>query len=80
MYTKSEAPKVTVGNVNWVMERVRARRIQFGDGDSGLDRPRISERGGELNVGAVDELLKIFQSDNVMVNIAANLKEPVESM
>lgn len=33
-----------------------------------------------LNVGAINEFLKIFQPNNIMINVAANLKKPVEAM
>ena len=33
-----------------------------------------------LNIGAIDEFLKIFQSNNVMIDITANLKKAVVAM
>jgi len=33
-----------------------------------------------LNVRAVDEFLKIFKPNNVVIHITANLKESMESM
>lgn len=33
-----------------------------------------------LNVGAVYDLLKIFQSNNIMVHVTANLNQPVKAM
>lgn len=33
-----------------------------------------------LNIGAVYEFLKIFQSDNIMINVTTNLKKPMKAM